>query len=246
MRVVRVLEQQREKPMYAFVDLPGQGSFSFVLEYDVQVLANRGLVREQDGMFVVSERETIVRHLPFPSGMDRLAAAIEEGVLAVDNVRPESRSIEAESRQPTLFSVGYEKRSLDEFLALLLSEGVEVLVDVRKNPLSRKFGFSKRRLKEACARAGIAYRHEPALGIPSEERKNLDGPDDYRELFDRYEKTILPRQLPLVEALAGALAEKRQRLALMCMERRHEACHRSRLISKVQALAGQSVTLKKL
>ena len=35
-----------------------------------------------------------------------------------------------------LCTIGYEKRSLDEFIDLLLANGVEVVLDVRETPWS--------------------------------------------------------------------------------------------------------------
>ncbi len=45
---------------------------------------------------------------------------------------------------PTLFTLGYQQRSLDEFVALLLEASIDVLVDVRETAWSHKPGFSKR------------------------------------------------------------------------------------------------------
>jgi len=46
--------------------------------------------------------------------------------------------------ETVLFTIGYEKISFEEYLNRLLNNDVKVLVDVRNNPLSMKYGFSKR------------------------------------------------------------------------------------------------------
>ena len=46
------------------------------------------------------------------------------------------------------FTIGYEGRAIDEYMNLLLENHVKVLCDVRKNPISRKRGFSKTALSE--------------------------------------------------------------------------------------------------
>src|SRR5579872_1644265 len=51
---------------------------------------------------------------------------------------------------PGLCTVGYEGRSLEGYLNLLLVNGVTLLCDVRRNPLSRKYGFSKGTLSKSC------------------------------------------------------------------------------------------------
>ncbi|HEX3811727.1 MAG TPA: DUF488 domain-containing protein [Mycobacteriales bacterium] len=54
-----------------------------------------------------------------------------------------------------LVSLGYEGRGIDVLVSQLVEESVTVLVDVRLTPLSRKPGFSKRRLAEALSATGI-------------------------------------------------------------------------------------------
>ncbi|WP_348602891.1 DUF488 family protein [Bartonella tribocorum] len=42
------------------------------------------------------------------------------------------------------FTIGYEGKSLENYLNCLLENNIKILCDVRKNPISRKYGFSKR------------------------------------------------------------------------------------------------------
>ena len=87
----------------------------------------------------------------------------------------------------TVVTIGYEGRQLDEFIAELVGRRVEVVFDVRENAISRKPGFSKRRLGEALAVAGIEYRHLSSLGNP---RSNRDafraGEPAARDVFLRH------------------------------------------------------------
>ena len=91
-----------------------------------------------------------------------------------------------------LFTIGYEKRSVDEYISLLLANDVALVIDVRKNPLSRKKGFSKKALANSLSHVGISYRHMPELGIDSSLRKNLKDRDDYDQLFVHYTPTFCP------------------------------------------------------
>ena len=61
-----------------------------------------------------------------------------------------------------VLTIGYERRTLDEFVAVLQSFDVDVLVDVRLNAISRKPGFSKKKLAAGVEAAAIEYRHEPS------------------------------------------------------------------------------------
>jgi uncharacterized protein (DUF488 family) len=76
-----------------------------------------------------------------------------------------------------IFTFGYEALSLNNFIARLKEPGVETVIDVRANPLSRKRGFSKCALSAALDNAGIAYAHVPAMGCPKRvsERYKRDG-----------------------------------------------------------------------
>ena len=44
---------------------------------------------------------------------------------------------------PTVFTIGYERRSPEELVRGLTDAGVTLLADVRELPLSRRPGFSK-------------------------------------------------------------------------------------------------------
>ena len=50
-----------------------------------------------------------------------------------------------ETDKPGLLTIGYESKSLENYLNQLITAGVTLLCDVRRNPLSRKYGFRKAR-----------------------------------------------------------------------------------------------------
>ena len=85
-----------------------------------------------------------------------------------------------------LFTIGYEGLSLERYLTKLIQNNVNILYDLRRNPLSRKFGFSKGVLSETLPKFSIEYKHIPELGIISQKRQNLNSDSDYVELFDEY------------------------------------------------------------
>lgn len=124
-----------------------------------------------------------------------------------------------------LVTIGYEGRSLENYLNAVLKDGVTVLCDVRRNALSRKYGFSKGTLGKACSGVSIRYEHLPELGIPSEARRNLATQSDYDDLFAEYENESLPGQLQALKKIAGWISAG-DRVALTCYERLPEQCHR--------------------
>ncbi|MFH1108308.1 MAG: DUF488 family protein [Planctomycetota bacterium] len=79
-----------------------------------------------------------------------------------------------------VFTVGYERISVDALFDRLLHAGIRGIADVRANPISRKYGFARTSLSGIAAKLGLAYRHFPQLGIPSEERSALGGYSSYQ------------------------------------------------------------------
>jgi hypothetical protein len=137
-----------------------------------------------------------------------------------------------------VFSVGYEGVSIDRFLNTLVQAGVRRLMDVRRNPISRRFGFSKTRLSEFCQKIDIEYVHLPELGIASEFRADLNGADSYRRLLDRYETELLPEQEPALNRATRLVKEKAS--ALLCYEADVGCCHRGRLAARLAKATGLS------
>ena len=69
---------------------------------------------------------------------------------------------------PTIQSNGYEGITFEGCVNQLIHNQTATLCDVRRNPLSRKFGFSKDSLARILPKIGIEYQHMPELGIVSE------------------------------------------------------------------------------
>jgi uncharacterized protein (DUF488 family) len=133
-----------------------------------------------------------------------------------------------------LATIGYEGRSLEEYIGLLRGAGVTLLCDVRANPFSRKPGFSKRALAAACESAGLRYEHVPELGIPAAQRRNVETEADRDALFARYDVETLPREAAAIERI-GAWLNAGEHVALTCYELDPADCHRSRLAAALVA-----------
>jgi uncharacterized protein (DUF488 family) len=123
-----------------------------------------------------------------------------------------------------LSTVGYEGRTVDDLITALGADGVEILVDVRLTPLSRKPGLSKNRLASRLCAAGIDYLHLPQLGNPRDNRDAYRRGDcaavaTYRAVLETPEgKAALDDLLLLVT---------RKHVALLCFEHDAARCHRS-------------------
>lgn len=137
-----------------------------------------------------------------------------------------------------LLTIGYEGKCLETYLNQLLRAGVTVLCDVRRNPLSRKYGFSKTTLRGACESLGIRYEHLPELGIPSEERRELKTQADYDALFVDYERDSLPLQTKALATIRSWI-KAGDSVALTCFELHPHQCHRHCVAEALEAASGK-------
>ncbi|MCK9504529.1 MAG: DUF488 domain-containing protein [Porticoccaceae bacterium] len=133
------------------------------------------------------------------------------------------------------FTIGYEGKSFEQYLNHLLRNNIRVLCDVRKNPLSRKYGFSKTVLSQTLESLGITYIHLPELGIVSEKRQTLETEADYKRLFDDYEASTL-RQNPSALQQLFDIVKKYKRVAITCFEAEECMCHRGRVARALQQM----------
>jgi hypothetical protein len=149
---------------------------------------------------------------------DRVLREDRDALSSIEKARPKRH-------QPGLATIGYEGLSLEKYLNTLLISGISVLCDVRRNPLSRKYGFSKTTLSHGCESIGIRYEHMPQLGIASEQRQNLKTQSDYDRLFRKYEQETLPAQISSLQEIRKLINEG-ERVALTCYEQLPSQCHR--------------------
>lgn len=147
--------------------------------------------------------------------------------------------------EPKLFTIGYEGRSLEKYMNILIINDVHVLCDVRKNAFSQKYGFSKSQLEKACSGVGIKYIHVPQLGIESEYRQDLRTQKDYDILFDVYEKTTLKENWNYLLYVRQVI-DVEKRIALTCFEENPMQCHRSRVAKYLMKLPDINFILKHL
>lgn len=239
-KLVFLYTMGEESSFYQFIPYK-YGPYSFQLREDVDTLRKNGfLSRESFGIIASKDYQGKVS---FPIATERGDALIRRtyheypyyaiNSEIINHIFPndaEARNrIDTERTRYTcteqvLFTIGYEGRSLEAFMNLLIQNDIRLLCDVRKNPVSRKFGFNRERLEQTAKVIGIKYLHVPSLGIDSEKRKCLDTMGDYQELFSDYKET-LPLLKPQLDNLYTILRSN-NRIALMCFEKEPEMCHR--------------------
>jgi uncharacterized protein (DUF488 family) len=128
---------------------------------------------------------------------------------------------------PAVFTIGHSTRSIQEFIALLQAHNVEIVVDVRTVPRSRRNPqFNRETLPQSLQAAGIGYEHAAALGgfrRPIAQSKNAGWRNTSFRGYADYMQTAE------FSAAIESVAERarRQRLAVMCAEAVPWRCHRS-------------------
>ena len=140
----------------------------------------------------------------------------------------------------TVWTVGHSTRSADEFGKVLLAHEIQVLVDVRSFPGSRRYPqFNRAALDESLRALGIEYKHEPRLGGRRKPRADSHNTAwrnaSFRAYADHMESDEFKRGVDgLLEVAANA------RTAVMCAESLWWRCHRS-LIADYLKAAGHTV-----
>jgi uncharacterized protein (DUF488 family) len=138
-----------------------------------------------------------------------------------------------------VFTIGHSTRTGAELVALLRARGVQVLVDVRRYPVSRRHPqFGRDRLAAALGASGVTYVHEPDLGGHREPRPgspNTALRDAFRGYADHMATADFAAALERLESRARAAT-----VAVMCAEADPLKCHR-RLLSDVLAHRGWAV-----
>lgn len=138
--------------------------------------------------------------------------------------------------------IGYEGRSADDLIDELTSLDVEVVVDVRLNPISRKKGLSKTALREALNARGLGYVHMRKLGNPKENRAGFWSPGtvDEAEAHDNFRRLL--RSEEAEQALADLIELGQDHpVALLCFEHDESRCHRALILEQVRKAAVQAV-----
>lgn len=261
---------KKQLPEYDFVPYKF-GCYSYSANADMNAMVRKGYLEETENKYtkldlanytqklkptdrellqvVVSDygkmnNSTLIKHtyLNFPFYAIRSSIAHE--------VLPGKLYERVEKEKPidndtALFTIGYEGISLEKYLRKLVRNNVKLLVDVRRNPLSMKFGFSKTLLKRYCNSLGIEYIHIPEVGIASNQRKQLETQDDYDKLFAKYRETTLRETAEAQEQILDLL-QKYRRIALTCFEAEPCQCHRTHLANALEQSPNFSYQLEHL
>ena len=261
-------QEKRDNPPYEFVPYH-YGAFSFTSYADRRRLIRYGLITDTEdwtlteagrriggherdmvtdafarnnklrGNLLIAETYRRYPYYAINSKMMSSASCIDDSIPGM------VASAKPTTKPGTLFTIGYQLRSLDGYLNALIRSGTTLLCDVRSNPISRKYGFSKRSLSSSCQRLSIRYEHLPGLGIPSSWRQRMSTEDDYKVLFKKYRTQSLSCHETEISRILSWL-EKGESVALTCFERLHNQCHRHCVAEAVESRSSTSLAITHL
>lgn len=259
---------RQQKPEYDFVPYL-YGCYSFSAIADLAAMVRNGNIAEAKNHYAALEKpnyssslttqdQKILKEIKQAYGKLSASALmkltyVNYSYYAINSVKAKSILTDEQynkvlaSRTVTdatqLFTIGYEGISLEAYFNKLIKNDVKVLVDVRSNPLSMKFGFSKTLLRKFCENLNIQYLHIPEVGIKSEQRQQLNSQADYDQLFSVYRKRNLTETVTQQQQILDLLKEKK-RIALTCFEANICQCHRKHLAEAITGLPGWKYELK--
>ena len=256
-KLLFLLTKKQVKQDYEFVPYKF-GCYSFSANADLTAMVKKGLITETDSSFRKNDNisyfellrpldkklindtkefygsmnsNSLMRHTYINHPFWAIKSLVAKDILTPDLYK-RVEDAKPKIKETILYTIGYEGVSLENYFLKLLSNDVKVLIDVRRNPLSMKFGFSKTLLQRYCKALEIEYIHFPEVGIHSNERQELNSQNDYDELFQNYISESLPKTIDTQNLIIDIL-ERKHRIALTCFEANICQCHRKHLAEAI-------------
>lgn len=141
-------------------------------------------------------------------------------------------------------TIGFNKKSLREFINLLQSAGVTKLIDTRLNNTSQLAGFAKKNdLAYILELVGIDYVHEPFMAPTQNILKGYKSKEMTWEEYElSYNKLLKDRDiLSLAKELIGE-----EIVCFLCSEEKPGNCHRRLLAEYIQLNNNEEMRIKHL
>ena len=142
---------------------------------------------------------------------------------------------ERSAKTADFFTIGYSGRKTEEILALLESQGVRTLVDIRQHPVSMyRPELSKNNLAKLLGDHAIFYAHLPQLGVPRDIRAKAIDTGTRDVIWSWYDANVIAPYLE--NHLHSFLNGFEHPIALMCTEIDPHECHRHRISLALEAM----------
>jgi uncharacterized protein (DUF488 family) len=125
---------------------------------------------------------------------------------------------------PVLCTIGFTKKSAEQFFSLLKRNGVSLLADIRLNNSGQLAGYTKAKdLAYFLSLLGIKYEHWKDFAPTKELRNSYHSDWNFEKYAQEY--TSLVTQRRAIERLRQGLFES-ETVCLLCSEATAEKCHR--------------------
>ena len=137
----------------------------------------------------------------------------------------------------TIYTIGHSSHTAEHFLSLLAENRIEVLVDTRSYPYSKRVPhFDREVLRDAVVQSGARYLY---LGDV------IGGRPKDKDCYDANGRALYGKVAETAEFLSGIKRLERGadqfRIALMCSEEDPAHCHRRLLVGRVLLERGAEV-----
>lgn len=267
-KLLFLFTQKQAKAEYDFIPFRF-GCYSYSANADLTTMVSKGILSETNSEFKSLDKTDYLKSLKEPDRTILQQIKINYGSMnatslmkhtyinfpywATKSEKAASILTKAElekvknsipqNNKTILYTIGYEGISLEAYLNRLLQNDVKILIDVRNNAMSMKYGFNKNQLTRFCENLGIQYMHFPDVGIQSEQRQVLITQADYDKLFIVYRKDNLTKTVPTQIAILNLL-KQHKRIAITCFEANICQCHRKHLAEAIAALSGFEFEIK--
>lgn len=129
-----------------------------------------------------------------------------------------------------IYTIGYQKKPLSEFISRLRAAGVDAVIDIRLRNTSQLAGYTKRDDLAFLLREGfgIAYEHHPELAPSDAILDAFRENGDWTAYQEAFQALLVARQ---VDEIGRELVARYGSLCLLCAEPGAEQCHR-RLVAE--------------
>ena len=133
----------------------------------------------------------------------------------------------------TVYTIGFQRKPLSEFITLLRQAGVEAVIDIRLRNTSQLSGYTKQDDLAFLLREGfgIAYEHHLALAPTAEILDAYRQDKDWAIYEEHFKRLLQERQAADV---ARDIFSRYQAICLLCAEPTPDRCHR-RLVAEYWA-----------
>lgn len=219
------------------------GPFSFQLYHDLSRLEKEGFVSIEDDIIYLMKHDLPKMELRIKNiirmNSQRFSSLDDRMLLDyIYEKYPEytifslyRKNMGYDRNSAGIVTIGYEGKTIDKFLNELIVNKINVVIDVRRNAYSMKFGFQLNKLKNYLEKIGIDYIHIPELGIPSSQRENLENYEDYQILFTNYRSEIDTKRdhLEMIKSIG-----QNKKVSLMCFEKDVRYCHRGIIAERLR------------